>query len=219
MLDISELLEKEPLTGSLYASDTYINGEIEFGLLESRMGSRMMALPDTFLKAIDTVLEEEIGRAKYLVKGKCGHWWGKSFYRRFTSEMSEYYQKPLTSMPMIDFLQCLRQCWKTYGWGTIDLDADAYQQGFLVVKIWNSYSASTKPKKSEPVCAMESGFLAGFFSQLTGQDLICVQTACESRGDECNYFILGLQDRVKVASTLLEEGHDHATIMQRLCAE
>ncbi len=218
MLDIAELLKKEPLTGSLYASDTYVKGEVEFGLLESRMGSRMVALPDTLLKAIDTVLDEEIGRAKYMVKSKCGHWWGKSFYRRFNSEMSEYYHKSLTNMPMIEFLQCLRQCWKTYGWGTIDLDADAYQQGFLVIRIWNAYSVQGKTQDSPPACAMESGFLEGFFSQLTGQDLVCVQTACESRGDACNTFILGLQDRVKVAATLLEEGYKHETILERLCA-
>ncbi len=217
MLDIAELLEKEPLKGSLYASDTYINGEVEFGLLESRMGSRIMALPETFLSAIDSVLEEEIGRAKFMVKAKCGHWWGKSFYRRFNSEMSEYYHKPLASMPMIEFLQCLRQCWQTYGWGKIDLDTDAYEQGFLVIKIWNAYSSFSAKKEEVPVCAMEAGFLEGFFSQLTSQDLLCLQTSCESKGDPCNHFILGLQDRVKIVTTFLEEGHDHETIMQRLC--
>lgn len=218
MLDVAELLKKEPISGPLFSSDTYISGEIEFGLLESRMGSRMMALPDTFLRAMDTVLEEELGRAKSMVKKQCGHWWGKAFYRRFASEVQDYYQKPLSSMSMIEFIQCLRQCWKTYGWGQIDLDVEAYEQGLLVIKIWDSYSVMPQMGDGTPMCSTEAGFLEGFFGQLTGQDLVSVQTSCESKGDACNHFILGLQDRVKSAATLLEEGHSHETILQSLCS-
>ena len=56
-----------------------------------------------------------------------------------------------------------------------------------------------------------------FFSQLTGQDLHCVQTTCESMGADRNHFVLGKQERVKPAEAWLDEKHDHATIMERLC--
>lgn len=60
------------------------------------------------------------------------------------------------------------------------------------------------------------------FSQLTGRELYCVQTTCESMQADCNHFILGLPERVKVAESWLEEswleesqGHD--AILSRLC--
>jgi uncharacterized protein len=36
-------------------------------------------------------------------------------------------------------------------------------------------------------------------------------------GAECNHFVLGLPDRVKRAEAWLQENHDHADIMNRLC--
>ena len=178
----------------------------------------MLALPETLLQAIDATLEDEIGPAKSLVQFQCGRWWGKTFYRRFTEEVSDYYGRPLAQMEMIAFLQCLKQCWKTYGWGIIDLDVNYYQQGFLVAKIWNAPFAQVAHSQNRPRCFTEAGLLSGFFSALTGQDLHCVQTTCESLGAECNHFVLGLEERVKVAEAWLEEGHDHDTIMARLCS-
>jgi hypothetical protein len=38
-------------------------------------------------------------------------------------------------------------------------------------------------------------------------------------GAETNTFIIGMKDRVKSVSAWLEEGHDHATIMELLCRQ
>ncbi len=59
--------------------------------------------------------------------------------------------------------------------------------------------------------------LLQFDRQLTGEDLACVQTSCESMGAKSNHFVVGLEERVKLANAWLEEGHDHSTIMERLC--
>jgi hypothetical protein len=68
------------------------------------------------------------------------------------------------------------------------------------------------------MCFVEAGILSAFFSQLTGQDLHCIQTACESLGAECNYFILGLFKRLKPAEAWIEEQQNHETILKRLCS-
>jgi hypothetical protein len=66
---------------------------------------------------------------------------------------------------------------------------------------------------------LEAGILTAFFCQLTGEDLHCEQTTCESLGAPKNTFILGLKDRLKPVSAWLTEGHDHATIMELLCRQ
>ena len=216
MIAVADLLKDRTLPGNYFAPDAYVQAELEFGLIENRGGARLIALPEAMMQAIYVGLEEELGPAGGLVLFKCGRWWGKNFYRRFVEEVSDYYGKAIAQMEMVELLQCLKQCWKTHGWGTIDLNMDYYQQGFLAVKVWDSAFAVAAERGKQPMCFAEAGILSAFFSQLTGVDLHCVQTSCESMGAECNHFILGLSKRLKPVEAWLEEQQDHTTIMERL---
>uniref|UniRef100_B8HN29 4-vinyl reductase 4VR n=1 Tax=Cyanothece sp. (strain PCC 7425 / ATCC 29141) TaxID=395961 RepID=B8HN29_CYAP4 len=219
MIAVADLLQGNRLPGNYFAPDAYLQGDFESGLLENRRGARLVALPETLLQAIYAGLEKETGQASRIVLFNCGRWWGKNFYRRFVEEVSAYYDRPLAEMAMAEFLQCMKQCWKTHGWGVFELDVSHYQNGFLVVELSHSAFAAAAPKEnSSPACDVEAGLLSAFFSQLTGRELHCVQTACESLGADRNYFILGLRERVEPAAAWLEEGHDHATILDRLCS-
>jgi hypothetical protein len=219
MITVTDLLQENSLAGNYFAPDVYVQGDFESGLIENRQGGRLIALPETFLKAIYTGLEFEVGSSAEIVLFKCGRWWGKNFYRRFSEEVSAYYHKPIAEMAMVELLQCLQQCWKAHGWGNINLDFDYYQQGFLVVKIEQSAFAATVKSSEKPTCFIESGLLSGFFSQLSGTELHCVQTTCESLGAMCNLFILGLAKRLEPVSDWLKQGENHNTIIDRLCSE
>ncbi|MUL36852.1 V4R domain-containing protein [Gloeocapsopsis dulcis] len=216
MIAIVDLL-KQRLPGNYFATDAYIKGDFEAGLIENRRGDRLLALPETLVQAIYAGIEQETGQAAGVVLFNCGRWWGKNFYARFVEEVSDYYGKPLAEMEMVELLQCLKQCWKTHGWGTFDFDMSYYQQGFLVVKIWNSPFAQQAPQGAQPACFLEAGILSAFFSQLTGRQLHCVQTSCESLEADCNRFVLGMPERLKPAQVWLEEKHEHETVMARLC--
>ena len=216
MIEVAELIKEGSLRGNYFASDAYVQGDFEFGLIENRQGSRLLALPEVLLQAIHTSLEQEVGSAAGLVLFNCGRWWGKNFYRRFSEELSNYYGKPLVQMEMVELLQCLKQCWKTHGWGTLKLDLNYYQRGFLVIQVWHSPFAETVTSGNRPQCFLEAGIFSAFFSELTGRNLHCVQTACESTGADCNYFVVGLLERLKPIEAWLEEEQDHATIIERL---
>lgn len=218
MISVADLLKDQRLPGNYFAFDAYVTGDFEAGLLENRRGDRLIAVPETLIQAIYAGIEKEIGQASGVVLANCGRWWGKNFYARFVEAVSEYYSKPLDEMEMVEFLQCLKQCWKTHGWGTFDLDLSYYQQGFIVVKVWNSPYAQQAPKGNRPVCFFEVGILSAFFSQLTGRNLQCLQTTCESLGADCNRFVLGLAQRLKPAEAWLEEAQEHEAIVNRLCS-
>jgi hypothetical protein len=220
VIAITDLLKERPLVGNYFAPDAYVQGDFESGLIENRSGARLIALPEILMQAIYTALSNEVGPSIGIVLFKCGRWWGKSFYRRFNEEISSYYSKPMAQMETIEFFQCLKQCWKTHGWGVLDLDVDYSQQGFFVVKVKNSAFAQAALKMEQPMCFVEAGILSSFFSQLTGRDLHCVQTTCESMGADCNYFVLGLADRLKsVEAWTIVEKLDHKAIMERLCSD
>lgn len=219
MISVADLLVDNRIPGNYFAADAYVRSDLELGLLENRRGDRLLAMPETLIRAIYAGLDRETGMASRLVLFNCGRWWGKSFYSRFCEELASYYNQAVADMPMIEFLQSLQQCWVTHGWGKIDLDQSYQKNGFLVIQIWNSPFASHALDSSQPVCYLEAGVLSTFFSQLTGRELHCVQTTCESQGADCNRFVLGLEPRVRPAEALVEQKLDHAAIMQSLCAQ
>ncbi|MBF2028393.1 MAG: 4-vinyl reductase [Oscillatoriales cyanobacterium C42_A2020_001] len=217
MISVADLLTNNRIPGNYFATDVYVRSDLELGLLENRRGDRLLALPETLIQAIYVGLDKETGQATRLVLFNCGKWWGKNFYTRFREELTDYYGQALADMTMAEFLQCLQQCWITHGWGKVELDHQYQNRGFLVIKTWNSPFAGHAPKINRPVCYFEAGILSAFFSQLTGRDLHCIQTACESLGAEANRFVIGLEKRLEPANVMVEQQADHDTIMKKLC--
>ena len=199
-----------------FAADVYATGDFESGLIENRQGTRLLALPETLIKGLHTALQSEVGSAAGIVLFNCGSRWGKNFYRRFAEEVSNYYQRSLDQLEMVQLLECLKQCWKTHGWGKINLNCEYYQQGFLVVELQNSPFANSIIAEDRPSCFMEAGLLAAFFSELSGTSLHCIQTSCESLGAKSNLFILGLAARLNPAEAMVKDQKSHTIILQRL---
>ncbi len=216
MISVADLISNAPVPGNYFAPDVYVRSELELGLLQNRQGDRLLALPETLLQAIYSGLEKETGQAARLVLFNCGRWWGKSFYTRFWEQLSHYYETSAANLPMAEFLRCLQQCWITHGWGKLELDQTYQSRGFLIIKIWNSPFVRLAPQWEYPVCFLEAGVLSSFFSQLSGRELHCIQTSCESLGADCNRFVLGLSKRIEPAETMVTN-FDHDTIMQQLC--
>lgn len=218
MISISDLLVDSRIPSNYFASDVYVKGDLELGLLENRRGDRLLALPSTLIEGIYAGLDQETGHASGLVLYNCGRWWGKNFYARFCEELTDYYQTAVADMPMVEFIQCLKQCWVTHGWGKIDLDQTHQNRGFLVINVWNSPFAALVSNATQPSCFLEAGVFSIFFSQLTDRELTCVQTSCESMGADCNRFVLGLPKRMESVSEWVKEGKDHDTVMAQLCS-
>lgn len=219
MIAIKELIEQPLPIGNYFSPETYVIGDFESGLVENRNGDRLVAIPTVLIQGIFAGLEDELGPGASIVLFKWGVRWGKNFYRRFAGELSQYYGKTLAEFEMIELLQCLKQCWKTYGWGLFDFDARYYQQGFLAVSLQNAPFAKLAPQGKHPMGFVEAGILSAFFTQLTGRNLHCIQTRCESMGEMENQFVLGMAERLKPVEAWLQEGQDHDTIMDRLCGQ
>ncbi|MEY2976510.1 MAG: V4R domain-containing protein [Prochlorotrichaceae cyanobacterium] len=217
MISVADLLIDGRIPGNYFATDAYVHSDLELGLLENRRGDRLLAIPDTLIRAIYAGLDKETGQAARLVLFNCGQWWGKNFYARFGEELTDYYGSPLADMSMSDFLQSLRQCWLTHGWGTFDIDQSYQHRGFLIAIVKNSPFASHAPNLSRPVCFLEAGVFSSFFSQLAGRDVLCIQISCESQGADTNRFVIGLPDRLQEVSAMVDAKLDWQAIMSKLC--
>lgn len=216
MISVADLLVDNRLPSNYFASDVYIRGTLELGLLENRRGDRLLALPDALMKSIISGLNQETGQATKFVLRNCGLWWGKNFYARFCEELSDYYQKAVADLSMVEFVKALQECWRTHGWGRLTLNTEYQMQGFLVIEIQNSPFTTHPIQSNQPAGALEAGVLQAFFSQLTGRDLTCMQTSCESLGADRNRYVLGIQSRLQSVEPLVEEGQPHTAIMQML---
>ncbi len=216
MISVADLLVDNRLPSNYFANDVYVKGTLELGLLENRRGDRLLALPDALLKAIVAGLNKETGQASKFVLRNCGLWWGKNFYSRFCEELSEYYQKGVADLSMVEFVQLMKECWRTLGWGNLALNMDYQTQGFLVIETQNSPFTVHPLQPNQPSGALEAGVFQSFFSQLTGRDLFCLQISCESLGADCNRYLLGLESRLKPAEAWVQEGKPYTVIMQML---
>ena len=217
MINVADLISESSLPGNYFAPNAYVQGNFESGLIENRQGGRLLALPNALIKGLYNGLASEVGSAAGIVLFKCGKKWGKNFFRRFSEELSQFYQKSVQEMEMIELVQCIKQCWKAHGWGIIELNFSYYEQGFIEIQVKNSAFIQSVESPEKPSCFVEAGLLSAFFSELSGTQLHCMQTSCESLGASSNLFILGLAKRLKPAEKMVEQKKNHDVIMQSLC--
>lgn len=216
MISVVDLIKENRIPANFFDYNAYIKGDLEIGILENRRGDRLIAVPDTLISALYAGLAKETGQASRLVLFNCGKWWGKNFYTRFTESLEEYYSQSLAEMNMITFVQSIKECWQTHGWGKFEFDPQYQAQGLIFVKTTNSPYVRELAGNTMPTGYLESGILTSFFTRLTGRELLAVQTTCESLGASCNTYIIGLPDRLQIVDSFLSEGLNHEAILQRL---
>lgn len=216
MISVADLIKENRIPANFFDYNAYLKGDLEIGLLENRRGDRLIAVPDTLISALYAGLAKETGQASKLVLFNCGKWWGKNFYTRFTESLEEYYAQSLADMNMITFVQSLKECWQTHGWGKFEFDPQYQAQGIVLVKTFNSPYTRKIAGNTLPTGYLEAGILTSFFTRLTGRELLATQTTCESLGASCNTYTIGLPERLQIVDSFLVEGLDHETILQRL---
>ncbi|MDX2271775.1 MAG: V4R domain-containing protein [Cyanobacteriota bacterium] len=222
MTTLLELLQERPLTGHCFKPEYYIKADIHSGLLESRGGYRLAAFPEMLLKAIYSGLRYETGQAARVILYNCGQEWGQEFFRRFEQELTQYHQQPLVDLPIGVLIDAFQDLWATHGWGRLNLNFEHGDHGLVEAIVFNSgFAAAARvahPDQltQEPSCYLEAGVLSTVFSKLSGRDLTCVQTQCESMGSDRNCFLIGTSQRLRDCPEWIRKGISHSEILQRL---
>jgi predicted hydrocarbon binding protein len=75
------------------------------------------------------------------------------------------------------------------GWGRAQIEFD-FQSLKGKIKVMDSYIADTLGRSESPVCSYMSGYFAGFFSEVLGENMYVSETACKSTGSPyCEHTI------------------------------
>jgi hypothetical protein len=152
----------------------YVKSDAASGLLSSRHGDRLIAVPEILLRSIPKILRVETGEASYLALYTFGNNWGKTFCDRVMQDMVKYYRQPILEMISSEFFVHVQEAWSVHGLGKLLTDFSFAERGFLVVTISDSGISGNVEIKNDSTYrsfSLEAGFLAGWFSSLTDKQL------------------------------------------------
>ncbi len=162
------------IPGNCFNHKSYIKADPALGLLSTRHGSRLMAVPEVLMRSIPNTLRAEAGEASYLALYTFGENWGKSFCDRVLQDIYQYYRDPILDTIAAEFFVHVQEAWAVHGLGRPSIDFSHSQQGLLLVTIANSGISGTNSIAADATYrsfSLEAGFLAGWFSLLTNKTL------------------------------------------------
>ncbi len=162
------------IPGNCFNHKGYVKSHPASGLLSTRHGDRLIAVPEVLMRSIAKTLRAEAGEASYLALYTFGENWGKTFCDRVMQDLTKYYQEPVLDTIAAEFFVNIQEAWAVHGLGKPSIDFKLAKQGLLIVTIANSGISgknAIEPDATYRSFSLEAGFIAGWFSQLTAQNL------------------------------------------------
>ncbi|WP_246828982.1 hypothetical protein [Synechococcus sp. PCC 7502] len=173
-------MRRDTVPANYFNPRAYVKANPATGLLYTRQGKRLIAIPEILVQSIHQTLLSEAGDAASMAFYTFGYSWGKSFYERIKKEIEIYYETSIAQMNAAEFFAVVQEVWGVHGLGKINVDFTAAKQGLLIVTIENSgISASQNDQKESKEFSVEAGFLSGWFSANTRQELNAIATDWE----------------------------------------
>ena len=211
----------------------YVKADPATGLLSTRQGDRLVAIPDFLLRSIHRALESEAGQASTLALYTFGFGWGGSFYDHIRSEIESYQGTTIMATNAIEFFATMRQLWTVHGMGTITLDFSYRQQGLIIVTTENSVLTTGSEiglrSGTVPWHQLQAGFIAAWFSRWAGKDIFACATdwSSPSNADSAldldnsaleNYtrFVVGTTNKVQQVESWVKKGMRTVEILEKI---
>jgi predicted hydrocarbon binding protein len=217
-----------PIPGNYFAQRNYLKADPATGLLSSREGNRLIAIPEVLLESIHRSLRAEAGEATPLALYTFGFWWGGSVYDRMRSEIESYYRTTIGNMNAIEFLVMMREFWATHGLGNLTLDFTYRDRGLVQVVTTNSILVKGTDlglKEGQiPSHHLEAGFIAAWFARWAGKELRACATdwglgrsAIDLEETESfTQFLVGAADQIEEIEGWVKQGLRTTEILNRL---
>lgn len=219
------------IPGNYFSPRFYVKSDSATGLLSTRQGDRLVAVPDFLLRSIHRALQSEAGQAGTLALYTFGFGWGGSFYDHIRSEIESYKGTTIMATNAVEFFATMRQLWTVHGMGTLTLDFSHRQHGLIVVSTENSVltTGSEIGLKSGnlPWHHLQAGFLAAWFSRWAGKDIRACATDWSDPSeiisvslDSSNQtsFIVGLTSKIQRVEPWVKQGLRTREILEKLTA-
>jgi predicted hydrocarbon binding protein len=118
-----------------------------------------------------------------------GQAWGSAAFSEFsekvtTSQRTLYHTR---NMSLGDFKQEFDSYLVMHGWGRFDI----YEKYDLIfIDLMSSAQPELMGRQGTMTCSLMAGFFSGFFSELTGVELGCIELRCAATGAEKCTFVV-----------------------------
>ncbi len=159
------------------------------GELRNANNKRAVVMTGDLWKALINSLEEKLGGEFDDVLYSAGRAWGMGTFAEFAEKVSAA-QKTLyhtRNMNLDDFKRQFNDYLVRHGWGRFDI----YEKDDLIfVDLFSSAYPEMLGKRDVMTCSLMAGFFAGFFSDLIGVELCCIELQCVATGAEKCTFVV-----------------------------
>ncbi len=223
------------IPGNYFSPRFYVKSDPATGLLSTRQGDRLVAVPDFLLRSIHRALQSEAGQAGTLALYTFGFSWGGSFYDHIRGEIESYRGTTIMATNVVEFFATMRQLWTVHGMGNLTLDFSHRQHGLIVVTTENSVltvgSEIGLKSGNLPWHHLQAGFIAAWFSRWAGKDIrACAtdwsdppeisstETPDASSNETYTRFILGLTSKMQQVEPWVKQGLRTTEILEKLTA-
>lgn len=195
---------------------SYIKAQPATGLLASRHGGRLIAIPESLMRSIPKTLREEAGEASYLALYTFGESWGRSFCDRVLQDMYQFYRQPIFETIASEFFVSVSDAWAVHGLGKPEIDFRLAQRGLLIVTITDSGISDVNTIAADSTYrsfSLEAGFIAGWFSLLTNKKLRACATNWQENPSSMQFLVGAGAHIESIERSILPQGRvDRATL-------
>lgn len=191
--------------------------DFEKGTIHNRTDNRIIWLSSDIVKGIFRALDEEAGEARGLIMKNCGRVWGRSVVKTLDRELASQGHEGQGELSVQNFIALLRAFFSKTGWGLIDVDlSKASPHGYIEVLLKNSFFSHVMNELSGTVDHLLAGVFEVVFSNISGQDLMCLEIASVNTGEKVGRFLLSARSRIEEIEEWVEEGRSPEAIVAKL---
>lgn len=207
-------MRRETIPGNYFNPRGYVKSDPASGLLSTRQGKRLIAIPELLIQSIHQTLVSEAGEAASMAFYTFGFSWGKSFYERVKKEIEIYYETSISQMNAAEFFATVQQLWGVHGLGKITVDFSPAKHGLLLVTIENSSISIPQSQAESKAFSVEAGFLSGWFSANAHQDLgACATDWHQSRTE----YLIGAKSHLEqIEVNFISKGMRTSAILAKI---
>ncbi len=188
------------------------------GEIRNASDKRAVVMTADLWKALTSALEERLGGEFDEVFYAGGRAWGSGAFTEFTERVSAS-QKNLyhtRNMNLGDFKQEFNNYLVRHGWGRFDIHE---KYDLIFVELVSSAFPEMLHERGVMTCSLMAGFFSGFFSELTGVDLSCIELQCAALGSEKCTFVLGDSGLTASVRKWLSKGRSFDEIVAAISAK
>lgn len=201
-----------------FTSPAFLALDARRGVLQSRGGTRMLAVSEDFLRGFVAACEHEAGSAAPFILRRCGRFFGERLARRFEFELNGFAGAALRDRPMAEFDALVRDLWRGCGLGEIAVEWERGERGFIAVRLEESPMQDIGPS-GHVGDDMFCGVIEGFFASFCDADLRSVQTGDRRLGDrDGTTFVIAPFEVAKRIEAMVADKLPHARIVESLAA-